>query len=162
MELLVLIRATNRLPDSISFPMGALLEPLAVAVHAVRKTQRKANSTCLVIGAGAVGLLCAAVARYEGCHYIVMTDIAKNRLDFALANGFADAIYTITPKRGSGIQEDLEIAKHIAKNLVAINNAVDSESNMFDTVFECTGVQSSVQASIYVSSPSITLTDVRS
>lgn len=136
--------------------MGALLEPLAVAVHAVRKAQLKAKSTCLIIGAGAVGLLCAAVARYEGCHYVVMSDIAKNRLDFALANDFADAIYTITPKRGSSVQEDLEIAKDISENLVAINNAADSESNMFDSVFECTGVQSSVQVSIYVSTPTIT------
>ena len=152
-------KTTNRLPDSIPFLMGALLEPLVVTVYAVRKAQLKANSTCLVISAGAVGLLCAAVARYEGCQYVVMTDITKNRLDFALANGFADVIYTITPRRGSNVQEDLEITKHISEKLVAINKAVDSESNMFNAVFECTGVQSSVQALIYVSTPPVTLKD---
>ena len=137
--------------------MGALLEPLAVSVHAVRKAQLKPKSTCLVIGAGAVGLLCAAVARYEGCDHIVMTDIAQNRLDFALTNGFADAIYTITPKRGATIEENLDTAKGLAKDLVALNKTTDSESSMFKSVFECTGVQSSVHISIYVGLPLLLL-----
>lgn len=128
-------------------------------MHAVRKAQPKVKSTCLIVGAGAVGLLCAAVARYKGCEHIVMADIAQNRLDFALAKGFADATHTVTPKRGTDVQEDLEIAKSVAKTLVAMNKTVNSESNMFDNVFECTGVQSSVQVSIYVSDPAFAIAD---
>lgn len=82
-----------------------------------------------------------------------MTDIAQNRLDFALASGFADAIYTIAPQRSATIEENLGIAEGLAKDLVALNKAVDRESNMFNSVFECTGVQSSVHVSIYVCLP---------
>ncbi|OQU97217.1 Alcohol dehydrogenase GroES-like domain-containing protein [Cladophialophora immunda] len=74
----------HRLPDCLTFDDGALLEPLSVACHAVRRAGVTPASTCLVFGAGAVGLLCAAVARSKGCARIVMCDIDKRRVNFAL------------------------------------------------------------------------------
>ena len=54
-----------KLPDDISLDVGALLEPLGVALHAFRRSQMQKGSTVLVFGAGAVGLLCAAVAKLK-------------------------------------------------------------------------------------------------
>ncbi|KAJ3529475.1 hypothetical protein NM208_g9738 [Fusarium decemcellulare] len=102
----------HKLPDSITYAQGALLEPLAVAIHSVRKAAATTASSCLVIGAGAVGLLCAAVAKADGYKFVVMADIAENRLQFAKDNGFADATMvtktlpasSIEPSNCSGVE----------------------------------------------------------
>lgn len=78
-----------RLPDSISFDAAALLEPLSVAIHAVNRAQPTPGSTALVIGAGAVGLLTAAMARQSGCSTVTIADVDQGRVDFAIAKGFA-------------------------------------------------------------------------
>ncbi|CAH0054490.1 unnamed protein product [Clonostachys solani] len=134
----------HKLPESISFAEGALLEPLAVAIHAVRKADAKKGANCLVVGAGAVGLLCAAVARSFGYRYIVLADIVQNRLDFALSNGFADAVVKLPARRLGTIEEGLAFAKEDAETLRQHNG-----DEAFDRTFECTGVESCVRTSIY-------------
>ncbi|CAG9953887.1 unnamed protein product [Clonostachys rosea f. rosea IK726] len=134
----------HKLPETISFAEGALLEPLAVAIHAVRKADAKNGASCLVVGAGAVGLLCAAVARSFGYRHIVLTDIVQNRLDFALSNGFADAAVKLPARRSSTAEEDLAFAKEDAETLRKQNG-----DKAFDRTFECTGVESCVRTSIY-------------
>lgn len=134
------------MPETISFAEGALLEPLAVVIHAVRKADAKNGASCLVVGAGAVGLLCAAVARNFGYRHIVLADIVQNRLDFALSNGFADAAVNLPARRSSTTEEDLAFAKEDAETLRKQNG-----DKAFDRTFECTGVESCVRTSIYVS-----------
>ncbi|KAL2825879.1 chaperonin 10-like protein [Aspergillus pseudoustus] len=72
-----------RLPESISLPEGALMEPLGVAVHIVRQASVTPGQTVVVFGAGPVGLLCCAVAKAFGAAKIIAVDIQKPRLDFA-------------------------------------------------------------------------------
>ncbi|KAG7287000.1 hypothetical protein NEMBOFW57_006500 [Staphylotrichum longicolle] len=79
----------HKLPDSISFDAAALLEPLSVAIHAVNRAQPTPGSSALVIGAGAVGLLTAAMARQSGCSTVTIADVDQGRVDFAIAKGFA-------------------------------------------------------------------------
>ena len=135
-----------RLPDNISLDVGALLEPLGVALHAFRRSQMQKGSTVLVFGAGAVGLLCAAVAKLRGAWKIIIADIDAGRLDFAVKNGFADTSYTVPLKRGKDIDESLAIAKETAAEIGKVD-----EIGEVDVTFECTGVPSCVQAGIYVS-----------
>lgn len=78
-----------RLPDHISFDAAALLEPLSVAIHAVNRAHPEPGSTALVLGAGTVGLLTAAMARQSGCTAVTICDVDQGRVDYALANGFA-------------------------------------------------------------------------
>ncbi|KAH7117250.1 chaperonin 10-like protein [Dactylonectria estremocensis] len=134
----------HKLPDSITYAQGALLEPLAVAVHSVRKAAAKAGSSCLILGAGAVGLLCAAAAKVDGYSYVVMADIAQNRLDFAKDNSFADAILLLESKKSQKLGEALLIAEADAAKLTALNSA-----GKFHRTFECTGVESCVRVAIY-------------
>lgn len=133
-----------------SYDEGALLEPLAVAVHAIQKAQITSSSSCLILGAGAVGLLCAAAARAQGCTDIVMADIALNRLQFALDNGFASAIAPMKPMPAKSIEEKLANAKDAAGQLLLVPRAVGADAGKFHATFECTGVESCVQAAIYV------------
>lgn len=125
--------------------MGALLEPLGVALHAFRRSHMPAQgATVLVLGAGAVGLLCAAVARSRGASRVLIADIDAGRLAFAVANGFAHASYTVPMRRGKDIEEALTIAHETA----AAITAVDAMGEV-DVTFECTGVPSCVQAGIF-------------
>lgn len=78
-----------RLPDHVSFDAAALLEPLSVAIHALNRASPTPGSTALVIGAGTVGLLTAAMARQSGCTTVTISDIDAGRVDYALRKGFA-------------------------------------------------------------------------
>lgn len=84
-----------RLPAHISFDAAALLEPLSVAIHAVNRAQPEPGSTALVIGAGTVGLLTAAMARQSGCVAVTICDVDQGRVDYALDNGFATQGYVV-------------------------------------------------------------------
>jgi L-iditol 2-dehydrogenase len=79
-------RIVYRLPRSISFPEAALLEAVAVAVHAISLAESVSKSTALVVGAGTIGLLCLQALRVAGCSRIFIADIDESRL--ALAKGF--------------------------------------------------------------------------
>ncbi|KAI0097883.1 GroES-like protein [Nemania sp. FL0031] len=72
-----------KLPDSVSLQEGALIEPLAVAVHIVRQACVSPGQSVVVMGAGPVGLLCAAVARAFGATTVVSVDIVESKLRFA-------------------------------------------------------------------------------
>lgn len=137
-----------KLPEEVGLDVGALLEPLGVALHAFRRSLMPKQATVLVFGAGAVGLLCAAVAKVKGAGKVIIADIDQGRLDFAVQNGFAHASYLVPMKRGKDIDENLAIAKETA----AAVGQVESVGEV-DVVFECTGVPSCVQAGIFVSEP---------
>lgn len=134
-----------------SFEEGALLEPLAVAVHACRRAGVKKGSSCTIIGAGAVGLLCAAVARQEGCTRIAIADIAASRVQFALRRAMADAGFVVPTKRAADSKESLVLATELASSLGEVQYADGQAVGRSDYTFECTGVETCVQASIYVS-----------
>ncbi|KAI9731115.1 MAG: hypothetical protein M1818_007973 [Claussenomyces sp. TS43310] len=87
----------HKLPDHISFDAAALLEPLSVAIHAVNRASPSPGSTALVIGAGTVGLLVAAMARQAGCTNVTIVDIDSGRVNYALSKGFATHGY-VTPQ----------------------------------------------------------------
>ncbi|KAK5110224.1 hypothetical protein LTR62_006220 [Meristemomyces frigidus] len=134
----------HKLPSSMSLDLGALLEPLGVALHAFRRSQMTQNATVLVFGAGAVGLLCAAVAKLKGAKRVIIADIDSGRLEFALQHGFAHDSYTVPMQRGKDIDEDLAIARKTAQAIGDVEGIGE-----VDTVFECTGVPSCVQAGIF-------------
>lgn len=79
----------DRLPSHVSLEAAALLEPLSVAIHAVNRAAPTPGSTALVMGAGTVGLLTAAMARRSGCTSVTITDVDAGRVDYAVKRGFA-------------------------------------------------------------------------
>ncbi|OAA65399.1 Alcohol dehydrogenase superfamily, zinc-type [Niveomyces insectorum RCEF 264] len=146
-------RWCHHLPDDIGCDAGALLEPLSVAVHAHRKAGLKAGASVLVMGAGAMGLMCATAARAAGCADVTMMDIATNRLQFALDNGFADAICVSQgPARGTVLstEEKLAVAQKNASLAVEAKAKAGCRKGPFHATFECSGVESCVQTAIYV------------
>ena len=143
-----------RLPDNVSLEYGALVEPLSVAMHAADRAKLPDGSTVLVFGAGAVGLLTAAISKVRKAKTVVIADINQDRVDFAVANGFADASVVVPMKRPSIIEEKLEFAKEVAE-LVKTAKVNGQPVGEVTATYECTGVESCMQASIYVSCSSI-------
>jgi (R,R)-butanediol dehydrogenase/meso-butanediol dehydrogenase/diacetyl reductase len=81
-----------RLPDSVSFREGALVEPLAVGLHAVDMAKMERGATVLVIGAGPVGLATMLWAKFLGARHVIVSERAEARRAFAAKFGATDAI----------------------------------------------------------------------
>lgn len=76
-------KCVHPLPEHVSLPEGALVEPLAVAVHAVHQADEVKDRRVGVLGAGAIGLLIAQVAHARGAEEVVAIDILAERLRMA-------------------------------------------------------------------------------
>lgn len=74
---------TFKLPDNVSFAEAAMVEPLAVGVHAATKAQVKPGDIALVIGAGPIGLVTVLSALAAGCARVFVSDIDDAKLDIA-------------------------------------------------------------------------------
>lgn len=74
---------TFKLPDSVSFAAGAMVEPLAVGVHAVSKARAEPGHTAVVIGAGPIGLVTVLAAVAAGCAHVVVSDVDDAKLELA-------------------------------------------------------------------------------
>ncbi|MFV0382564.1 NAD(P)-dependent alcohol dehydrogenase [Paracoccus sp. (in: a-proteobacteria)] len=74
---------TFKLPDNVSFAEAAMVEPLAVGIHAATKARIKPGDNAVVMGAGPIGLVTALSALAGGCARVFVTDIAQPKLDIA-------------------------------------------------------------------------------
>lgn len=83
----------HRAPDPLPPHAVPLLEPLAVAVHALRRAHVEAGQSLLVTGAGPVGLLVTQVARAWGVSEIVVSDMDEDRLAVARELGASRAVH---------------------------------------------------------------------
>lgn len=72
---------TFKVPDNVSFAEAAMVEPLAVGVHAATKAQIRPGDVALVLGAGPIGLVTALSALAAGCARVYVTDIDDAKLE---------------------------------------------------------------------------------
>jgi len=75
------------LPDTLPFTHAALAEPMGVALGTFEKLDPKYGKTCMIIGAGSIGLCCLAVAKAMGMRRIVVVATSSKRLAVAKALG---------------------------------------------------------------------------
>lgn len=78
---------TFKLPDTVSFAEGAMVEPLAVGIHAATKARIRPGDVALVHGAGPIGLLTALSALAAGCARAYVTDVDDAKLEIAARLG---------------------------------------------------------------------------
>ncbi len=117
------------LPESMSFDEGALIEPLAVAVHAVRQFGDVRAKNVAVIGAGPIGNLVAQVAKARGAARVLITDISDYRLTVARDCGIDAAVATRTANYGDVLAETFGHDKA-------------------DVIFDCAGVEQTINQAI--------------
>jgi D-xylulose reductase len=123
-----------KLPEHVSLQEGALLEPLAVAVHITKQAEIQPGQSVVVMGAGPVGLLCCAVAKAYGATKIVSVDIQKSRLEFAASYA---ATHTFMPERVPAEENAARLLKETGLEGGA------------DAVIDASGAEPSIQTSIH-------------
>ncbi len=78
---------TFKLPENISYAEGAMVEPLAVGMHAANKAKIRPGDVAVVMGAGPIGVLTALAALAGGCSQIIISDVVQPKLDLAAKLG---------------------------------------------------------------------------
>jgi L-iditol 2-dehydrogenase len=81
-----------QLPESLSFAEAAMLEAVAVAIHAVSLVPLAADTTALVVGAGTIGLLVQQALRVAGCSRVFVADVDSTRLKRAQELGATEIL----------------------------------------------------------------------
>lgn len=110
-------RTLYRVPEGLSLKHAALIEPLAVACHDVRRANLRTGEVAVVLGGGPIGLLIAMVAKAAGARVLV-SEINPFRLEFARKAGF-------------------DVVNPVEQDVVAAVNGVTGGSGA-DVVFEVT------------------------
>ncbi len=118
-----------KLPEGMSFDYGAMVEPVAVGVHAVGRLGDITPMNLLVLGAGPIGNLTAQAARGLGAQSVLITDISSFRLEVA-AN--------------CGINHTVNVSHDLLETKIAEVFGPDK----MDAVFECVGVEDTITDAI--------------
>jgi D-xylulose reductase len=74
---------TFKLPDNVSLAEGAMVEPLAVGVHAATKARVQPGDLAVVIGAGPIGMVTVLSALAAGCARVIVSDVHEPKLEIA-------------------------------------------------------------------------------
>lgn len=111
-----------KLPDGMPAQIGALIEPLAVAVHGVARANLNGVQLAVVLGAGPIGLLTALVAQARGVPHVIISDVLASRKDFAQSLGL----------------HAVEAGENLRRLVMEL-----SDQNGADLLFECAGHPSS-------------------
>jgi L-iditol 2-dehydrogenase len=131
--LVVPARMAVPLPQDMSFEDGAMVEPLAVSMHAVSLSPRPMGSVAIV-GAGTIGLLALLAARLAGAGPAVVTDRVPRRLDLARRLG-ADVVVNVDE----------------ADPVAAVRDACGGR--LADVVFEAVGLDATSRQSVALARP---------
>lgn len=119
------------LPDAMSYEEGAMIEPLAVAVHAVRRAGDVSGQKIAVIGAGPIGNLVAQAAKGMGAAQVMVSDISDYRLRLAEECGADFTVNTAKKEFNDAITENFgpdkaDVIYDCAGNNTTINQAIRS------------------------------------
>lgn len=117
-----------RLPEGISADHGAMIEPLAVAAHAVRRYGDVSGKKVLILGGGPIGNLVAQTCKAMGASDVLLSEVSANRLEIAKKC----RIKTVDPNK-----QDL---------LAAIEDIFGT--NRADVIFECVGINQTMKQAI--------------
>jgi L-iditol 2-dehydrogenase len=118
-----------RIPDEVSFTQAAMVEPVAVAAHAVDLAPLQLNDSAVVVGCGMIGLFVVQVLRARGCGTIIAIDLEDEKLELAKDLG---ADIGLKPGRD-----------HIRKEVEKL-----TEGRGADLAFEVVGIPDTVKAAI--------------
>jgi L-iditol 2-dehydrogenase len=122
-------RILYRLPEGLAFEDAVLVEPLSIALHAVRRTPLVVGDTAVVVGAGMVGLMVVQALRVAGCGRIIAVDLDAARLALARKLGATDAL-----------RSD---AGDVLAEILALTNGCGA-----DRAFEVVGIAPTVQLAV--------------
>ncbi|KAG0146722.1 hypothetical protein CROQUDRAFT_44002 [Cronartium quercuum f. sp. fusiforme G11] len=124
----------HKLPPSVSYEEGSLLEPLAVSLAGIERSGLRLGDPVLICGAGPIGLVSLLACRAAGASPIAITDLSDDRLNFA--KRLVPTVKTIKVGRTSNPKE--------------VASQVINEMGMKPSIaLECSGFESSINAAIF-------------
>ena len=123
------VNSLYKIPDDVPGKVAAVIEPLAVAVHAVRRSGFKPLDSTAIIGAGPIGILVGLVLKESGASRIIISDISEGRLALCKEFGFE----TINSSKES-------LADYVAKT---------TGGEGVNIVYECSGVAAAASEMTY-------------
>jgi L-iditol 2-dehydrogenase len=118
-----------QVPENVSLEQAALVEPIAVAVHALARAGDVRDKQVVVLGAGTIGNLVGQVARASGAAAVLLTDVNAYKLEKARQCGFTYVVNT----RETDLSQALVAAFGLDKA---------------DLILECVGVQDTITQAI--------------
>lgn len=118
------------LPPTLSFEHAAMVEPVAIALHAVARLNVTEGERAVVVGSGMIGLVTIQALRIAGCREIVAVDLDESRLDLARKLGASEAFDArhFLPPLGKGRDEGalFDVAIEAVGNAPALATAIAS------------------------------------
>lgn len=120
--------ALLKMPPGLSHRAAATVEPAVVGLHGLHRSRLLVGETCVVMGAGPIGLVTTMWARFAGARAVVVSEMAEGRRAMALKMG-ADLV--VNPRQQSPVQE-----------------LVKMTGDGPDVVFECIGVPGTIEEAI--------------
>lgn len=139
-----------KIPDNVSFEEALLVEPVAVAIHAIKRGKICLGETVAIIGSGPIGLITLQVVRILGVSKIYVIDLEEFRLRKAIGLG-ADVV--INANKKDDIKEILkltqncgvDVAIEAVGNSITINKAIKMVRPGGRVVLIGTGVKSQLK-----------------
>jgi len=126
------IPASNvvRLPDSISDDEASILDPFGNAAHTALSFDLVGEDV-LITGAGPIGIMAAAVAKYAGARHVVITDVNPYRLDLARRMGIINAVNTkeetlTQVMKKLGMREGFDVGLEMSGNIQAFQGMLSA------------------------------------
>jgi 2-desacetyl-2-hydroxyethyl bacteriochlorophyllide A dehydrogenase len=116
--------ALIKLPDTLPAQIGALIEPLAVAVHGVDRASLDGVRLAVVMGAGPIGLMTALVAGARGVPQVIISDVLPSRREIAMDLGL----------------RVIPAGEELRSTVMEL-----SDQNGADLIFECAGAPSTAR-----------------
>jgi D-xylulose reductase len=136
-----------KIPNAMGLDEAVLVEPLAVAVHAVKLGDVRPGETVVVMGSGTIGLVCAAVVRQFGAHRVILVDVMEKKLEFARRWLGCDTYLVATDV---SLEEN---AVSLLKKFDLEEDGTDTFGGRVDTVIEASGATSSIETGIHILRP---------
>jgi len=94
-----------KIPDNVSFEQAAMVEPIAVAAHAVNISRIQPGESAVVAGAGMVGMFVVNMLKIAGANPVIALDLDDNKLKLAKEFGATYTFNSSNPKTSEKIKE---------------------------------------------------------
>ena len=104
-----------KLPDNVSTVEGAMIEPLAVGLHAANRSRAHLGQTAVILGSGCIGLMTLLSIKSMGVSTVIVADVFDNRLEIAEKLG---ATHIINAAREDTVRRVLELTGNEGADLV--------------------------------------------
>ena len=121
----------TRLPDNLSYTEGAMIEPLAVTVHAAKRFADMKGAKVAILGAGPIGILLAQSVKAFGASEVMITDVSDYRLGLAKSICADYAVNTSKEEFSKALincfgQDKAEVIYDCAGNDITMDQAIQN------------------------------------